>query len=470
MRTYARVRGSWIGAAVVALGLLFAPVNSWADTGGEVSVNNVRPQLGEEVTVTGTGFTAGDMVSLRVCGAPDASGRLACAEGNEKIEVAIDGSVRGPLTIEEPPGDCPCSVVVDSPDTAPVSTPINLVGHPMAKTAKAPDLFVDTATLEPAGGLGRWFGAAPDLTLTMTLRNAGVAPAEPILDMVWRDGDGDPQSITDTGLPIVEPGETVEVEVPMSLGAFAQGEHIVSGQVVVGDLYAPVEARTAVAPWGLYLLVLGGLGAAAYARVKKVGGREKSAGPAPRQTGRSADRKVDRRSPGRRASVPAARRAAHEESTASPAVSRQPQRAARQSPAPAATPRGEDTADATYVGPPRLESTPLAPWPGQAQVATLVPQAVDGAVDAPRVPHQASSPTPRETPAPSRPALTPRSTTPEQDAATVAEAMAVIRERAGSAPAQLPANYEVAPSGKRADRGGKRAARPEKPQRFITRR
>lgn len=484
MRTYVRVRGRWVGAAVVALGLLLAPVSSWADTGGDVSVNNARPQLGEEVTVTGSGFKAGDMVSLRVCGAPDASGRLACAEGNEKLEVAFDGSVRGPLTIEEPPGDCPCSVVVDSPDTAPVSTPINLVGHPMAKTAKAPDLFVDTATVEPSGGLGRWFGAAPDLTLTMTLRNAGVAPAEPILDMVWRDGDGDPQPITDSGLPIVEPGETVEVEVPMSLGAFAQGEHIVSGQVVVGDLYAPVEARTAVAPWGLYILVLGGLGAAAYARVKKVGGREESSGAAPRATQpsadqRSADRRVDRRSPGRRASVPAARRPEDEESAATPTVSQQPQRVAQPSPPPVATPRGqaatdatprrEDAADPTYVGPPRLESTPLAPWPGRPQVATLEPQAVDGALEAPRVPHQAASPTPRETPAATQPAPT-RSTTPEQDAATVAEAMAAIRDRAGSAPARLPANYEVPPSGKRADRGGKRAARPEKPQRFITRR
>lgn len=153
MTTYVRVRGRWVGAAVVALGLLLAPVSSWANTGGEVSVNNVRPQLGQEITVTGSGFTAGDMVNFRVCGAPDATGRLACAEGSDKLEVAVDGSIRGPLTIEEPPGDCPCSVVVDSPETAPVSTPINLVGHPMAKAAKAPDLVVDSATLEPVSTL-----------------------------------------------------------------------------------------------------------------------------------------------------------------------------------------------------------------------------------------------------------------------------------------------------------------------------
>lgn len=467
MRTYARSRGRLVGAAVVALGLLLAPVSSWADTGGEVSVNNVRPQLGDEVTVTGSGFTAGDMVSFRVCGAPDETGRLACAEGNEKLEVAFDGSVRGPLIIEEPPGECPCSVVVDSPETAPVSTPINLVGHPMAKAAKAPDLVVDSATLEPAGGLGRWLGAAPDVTLTMTLRNAGVAPAEPILDLVWRDGDGDPQSITDSGLPVVEPGESVEVEVPVTFGALAQGEHTVSGQVVVGDLYSPVQASTSLAPWGLYLLVLGGLGAAAYARVKKVGAREPHARPAPRST----EHKVDRRTPGRRAGVPAARQSAApaapvREPAEEPA--REPEPVTRRdSLAPAPARRGESAP--AYVGPPRLESTPLAPWPGGAQVMTLESQETDSAVEAPRVPQQGSAFSRQETATPDRSTVT-RSTTAEQDAATVANAMAIIRERAGSAPAQLPGNYEVAPSGKRAERGGKRAARPEKPQRWITRR
>src|SRR5690606_19755692 len=166
-------------------------------------------------------------------------------------------------------------------------------------------LVVDAATLEPAGGLGRWFGAAPEGTLTLTLRNAGVAPAEPTLDLVWRDGEDAPEPIVDSGLPIVEPGESVEVEVPLTFGSFAQGEHTVSGQVVVGDLYAPVNASTTLAPWGLYVLVLGGLGAAAYARIKKIGGTEKPLGAA---TPRSAERRMDRRAaPGRRASVPAAR-------------------------------------------------------------------------------------------------------------------------------------------------------------------
>ncbi|WP_110240203.1 hypothetical protein [Nocardioides gilvus] len=463
MRTHARTRGRLVGAAAVALGLLVVPVSSWADTGGEVSVDNIRPQLGDEITVTGSGFTEGDQVSFRVCGAPDATGRLACVEGNESLEVAFDGTVRGPLTVEEPPGDCPCSVVVVSPGAPPAATPINLVGHPMAKAVQAPDLVVDAATLEPSGGLGRWLGAAPDVTLRMTLRNAGVAPAEPTLDLVWRDGDDAPQPITDSGLPIVEPGESVEVEVPLKFGSFAQGEHSVSGQVVVGDLYAPVEASTTLAPWGLYALVLGGLGAAGYARIRKIGGSETPVGPA---TPRNAERKVDRRAPGRRVSVPAAREATRE-SVRDPV--REPERVARtESPEPA-SPRRDDSSTPAYVGPPRLESTPLAPRPGAARLMTLESQNADAAVEAPRVPQQGSAFPRQETVAPSRPAVT-RSTTPEQDAATVANAMAIIRERAGSAPAQLPANYEVAPSGKRAERGGKRAARPEKPQRFITRR
>src|SRR5690606_10108945 len=93
------------------------------------------------------------------------------------------------------------------------------------------------------------------------------------------------------------------------------------------------------------------------------------------------------------------------------------------------------------VGPPRLATTPLAPLPGLTRSDTLVSPMVPQ--QAARPAEQPSAPASPDLAVPPRLNVLPRSTTPEDDAARVAEAMAAIRERSASAPAQLPDRYEV---------------------------
>lgn len=405
MREHSRLRRALAAGSVTALTLLLAPAASAAETGGEVSVSNARVRVGEQVQVFGSGMPPGEPVAVRVCGAPNASGRLACGTGLEGLQVAADGTLTTALQVDEPTGPCPCTVVVDLPAGPPVSTRLDLLGHPVAKAPKAPEIVVDAAEVGRSDGLGHLFGLAPEPTLTLTLRNAGVSAAQPTLDLSWRDGDGEPVAITDSGVPVIDPGQSVDFEIPLTFGTFAQGEHTVEGQVVVGDLFAPVEATTTVAPWGLYAVGLLALAGLAVARVRRVTGAD----------------------PGRDA--------------ASPSVTDRPERADR--PEPATPPAGVSVPrprsrrssaddDAVMVGPPRLTATPLQPLSPLDRLKAAAPR--------------------------------------DEHEATVADALSAIRERTEAAPARLPDRHEVPPqAGRRAERGGKRAARPEK-GRWIIRR
>lgn len=507
MREHARLRRAVVTALAGVVALLLVPVASWGDSGAEVVVSNTRVRVGDQVQVTGKGFTPGDTVAVAVCGAADASGRLACGEGLTDVLVAADGTVNQALTVHEPAGPCPCTIVVDGPEGPPDTARIELLGYAVLKKPKAPEVVVDSATLERSGGFGHWFGLSPEPTLQLTLRNAGSSAAQPALDLSWRDGDGEPVAIVDSGVPVIEPGDSVEFSIPLDLGAFAQGEHTVAGQVVVGDLFAPVEARTTVGPWGLYVLVAGALVGGAMMRARRV--------TAPAAAGAPPQRLARRAAPARTVPAPRApsRRAAEE------TAGREPRSEPRRS-EPRRKERQEQTErEPAYVGPPRLEATPLAPLtslresgpqddqatqrnrlpqgdrpssqtlsplerlsasaPGRTTTATAPGVRVPTQGSASRMPArddaQQAAPAPaptqsvRQVPEDDVPVVQIQQD-PAQDMATVAQAMAAIAERSGESPTRLPDTVAVPPQpGRRADRGGKRAARPAKGA-WITRR
>ncbi|MBE7325778.1 hypothetical protein IEQ44_14085 [Nocardioides sp. Y6] len=501
MREHARLRHAVVAALAAVVALLLAPAASWAED-PEVTLSSSSLRVGDQVQVTARGFAPGEAVTVAVCGAADASGRLACAQGVDAV-VAADGTLNQALAVGEPAGPCPCTVVVDGLEGPPHTARIDLLGYPVLKKPKAPEVVVDSATLQGSGGIGHWFGLSPEPTLELVLRNAGVSAAQPALDLSWRDGDDEPVAIVDSGVPVIEPGDSVTFSIPLDLGTFAQGEHTVVGQVVVGDLFAPVEARTTVGPWGLYALVLAALVGGAVMRARSVTAGSaspvRSASPAatPQRSRRraaparsvSAPRTPAPRTPAprtpARGAAPAAERPGRPESPQRPAREDRRSRAGR---------------EPAYVGPPRLESTPLAPLPSRgdrspaqderASTQTMSPLErlsasapgrttatatapgvrVPSQGVAPRVPTREAPPAPAPAPAPEVPAVQAHQD-PQQDMATVAQALAVIAERAEEAPARLPDTYAApAPQpGRRADRGGKRAARPAKGA-WITRR
>lgn len=443
MREHSRLRRRVVTVAAGVAAMVLVPVASLADT-TEVTVSNARVRVGEQIQVTGTGFTPGEKVTVAVCGAANASGRLACGKGLDDVVVGSDGTVTQDFKVHEPDGACPCTVVIDSAGRPPATTRIDLLGYAMAEKPMAPEIVVDSATIVPSKGVGHWFGLAPEPTLELVLRNAGASSAQPALDLAWSAGDGKPQSLVDAGVTVIEPGQSVEYVIPLNFGALARGEHTVSGQVVVGDLFADVEASTSVAPWGLYVvLVLGLVGGGVLGARRLSGSSARPATDAPAAAPR-------RTAPPR--TVPSQRAPQRE-------PSREPSRASHR----------PESREPAYVGPPRLEATPLAPLaprpkPPEQQLSPLerlsaaAPQRAGRQSDAP------SAPLP---PVPSR-GVAPAD--PERARTTVAEALSAIAESSADAPARLPDPYEVPPQpGKRAERGGKRAARPARGG-WITRR
>lgn len=358
MRGHARARTVVALGALLVLAVVATPSPAHAEPRIDVSSNRVP--LGGEIEVRASGFAPGELVDLKICGAPDESGKLACGDGIAGVEVDAAGAVKQTLAVQEPPGDCPCTVVVDSIGHAPVLSRIELVGHPMAKKAVAPELVVDSAEITG----GSLFGFGGSSALKLELRNAGVSPAKATLELSWREGDGEPRPITDPELPEIAPQTSRTVTVPLDLGGFKQGTYHVTGSAVVGDLYAPVETARSFVPWGLYGLVALVLVAGALVRARAV-------------VRDAADARSAESTPAAARPEPQAEKARPEKARSEKARAAKPQAAPKPRrvvtrtpprPAPASdeVERGEPapTVHAAQaeplVGPPRLAATPLA--------------------------------------------------------------------------------------------------------------
>lgn len=377
MRGHVRARAAAVGALLaVVSAVVLAPTPAQAQP--VIEVGNERVRLGESVPVRATGFSPNSTVDLKLCGAPDENGKLACTPGIVGIRVDPMGTINEPLPIEEPPGECPCSVVVDPVVGAPVLARVELAGHPSARQARAPELVVDSATI--TGGALFGFGGSPELELV--LRNAGVSPAKPTIELSWRKGDGDTSPVQDPELPTVGPGETRTVSVPLGIGGLQQGTYSVSGYVVVGDLYSAVDTSRSLLPWGLYgsiVLIIGGV---VIHRVRAAAlaadGDEYEDDAAPRPSSLLNGPPRVGSAPSRPSSVPLPPAVATQPSPVQPAASAGPVPSGPvigpprlNSPAPTLPPipaqRTESPApavarnahDEQFVGPPRLPSTPL---------------------------------------------------------------------------------------------------------------
>lgn len=524
-----RITAATAVLSAVLLTTLLAPAQAWDNR--TVNLDNNRLQLGEEVEVSGGGYPVGETVDIKVCGVPDVSGLLSCNPVAQDVLVASNGTVKETVTVRKPTGACPCSIVIAAVNAPPVAERIELLGHQMASQARAPELIVDAAELT-AGSLLGLFGAPTKGTLELTLRNAGVAPASPTLQLSWTEGDGEPVAITDPEVPQIAPGQTQSVKVPVDFDGFSQGEYEISGHAVVGDLYAPVAASAKVVPWGLYGLLLVVVGGIVLRRVRVANGAAGSDGTSgdadvddtadliARATGSAApERTVG--APGGRTAVPSAPYADEElvgpprlEST--PIVRREGLEALGEAPLPVAPPAPlpapthpvppAPSLDAAVYMQAYLETNAPQPRPGPLTASLEAVGALSGGQPVPAAPAvtwEDAEPIAEVAPAPYDPtpvtpgrgisvaerlaqaaekkagvsgaehASGPRTTgipavggpTAGSGADIVARALETIKEHSSDSPSHLPDKDEyVVPEqrGRRAPKGGRRAARPER--------
>lgn len=232
-----------------------------ADRAFDVELSTSQARVGDSVTVTGTGWPGGRQVSVSVCQDPGGGQVLTCApDGLARATVSWDGHFSTDVQVEAPRGGCPCVVAVDAPSTLPVTRPLRITRGDGASLARPTGLVVEEATLEGGGSLASWFGAAATPDLRLRLSNGGEVPADLSIRLQWRDGSDDPVGVPVAPVEALGPGETRTVVVPLRFHAWSQGGHTVEGTISTAELVAPFRAETSVVPWGLYLLLVTGLG------------------------------------------------------------------------------------------------------------------------------------------------------------------------------------------------------------------
>lgn len=291
--TAGRAASSFALLVVTTVGLAFVTVSAGlsaagaADGRATLTVESPRVAIDSQIKLEGAGFEPSAELSVEFCGVPGPDGRLSCTPAQNTVSASLSGNLVAEATVREPAGDCPCVVKVTAPGQPPVTAPIQIASHPMAGRVSAPQLVVDSARIEGATSLTSLFTGKATAELVLAFSNAGVAPAQPTLQLSASDPDStdDGTAVDDPGVPEIAPGGRSTTKVPVEVGGRFGGSTSVTGYAVVGDFYSPVNAGVTVRPWGLYLLILAGLGASVVFFRRRVASR----------AGRTPDATVSRR-------------------------------------------------------------------------------------------------------------------------------------------------------------------------------
>ncbi|MDX2291104.1 MULTISPECIES: hypothetical protein [Streptomyces] len=264
-----------------------------------VVVSRDQAAKGGEITVSGTGWKAGALLMVLLCGqgTPEkgvVGGTNSCANTDGRA-ATVDGrgafSVK--LPVAAPPRPCPCVVhvsgVTGTQDV--VDAAFTVAGHPTAPlpdAAGAGRLAVLTAArLDGSGGILTWFGAPPSRTLVLTVGNLGTAPVrDPVFLVGTARGVLAPRDEEHHWRGTIKPGQKAQIELDVELSAGAHGDYRVS--VSYGGKLLAEQPWTVGRPWGVVLFwaLLAVVVPAALFRigmvlVDRAGGRNRHSVPVP---------------------------------------------------------------------------------------------------------------------------------------------------------------------------------------------
>ncbi|MER5735513.1 hypothetical protein ABT117_07540 [Streptomyces sp. NPDC002262] len=302
MRPAARARTALAALlAALALALLPAVPARAAPAAGDpaVAVSHGQAPKGGEITVSGTGWKAGALLMVLLCGqaTPDkgvVGGTNSCANTDGRA-ATVDprGAFSVKLPVAAPPKPCPCVVhvsgVTGQQDV--VDAALTVTGHP---TAPLPDATGDgrlavltAARLEGSGGVLTWFGAPPGRTVVLTVGNLGTAPVrDPVFLVGTARGVLAPRDEERQWRGTIKPGQKARIELDVELSAGAHGDYRVS--VSYGGKVLAEQPWRVGRPWGvvlfwalLALVVPAALFRIGMVLVDRAGGRNRDSVPVP---------------------------------------------------------------------------------------------------------------------------------------------------------------------------------------------
>lgn len=253
--------------AIALLSLAPALLVAGAHPAGAVPVaeiDDTEVTIGQQVTVTGSGWPASTMVTVQLCGNQAMNGSADCDQASTaSVGVRGDGTFGTRLTVGRPPAPCPCVIKATGESSAhQFLARIKILGLPEVEPRDRVGLPEITrlvrfreASLERTGGWTTWFGAAPTYRLVVTLENTGnVALHDLPISFAWGRGADPTGFVAAPDVPSLEAGAETTLEVPVTLDALAIGGYDVLGRI--DGIGAPVETRvhTTTYPWGLIVV------------------------------------------------------------------------------------------------------------------------------------------------------------------------------------------------------------------------
>ncbi|MER7680859.1 hypothetical protein [Streptomyces sp. NPDC096934] len=255
----------------VAVALLLVPATGTAAVslgsaagGPAVRLSTSEAGAGGSVTVTGSGWRPGTLLTLLVCGRAVPSrgvigGTNSCANADGRaVTTDTKGDFEKRLPVTEPPAPCPCVVHVAAVTggQAAADAVLTVAGHPvepLPKESGAGRLAVLTDTrLDGSGGVLTWFGAPPARHLVFTVGNLGTASVkDPVFQLGTAHGVFAPQWEDQQWRGTVAPGGKARISLPVELAAGAHGDYTVSlrygGKVLAEQPWGVGR------PWGVTL-------------------------------------------------------------------------------------------------------------------------------------------------------------------------------------------------------------------------
>lgn len=220
--------------------------------------NSGKP--GAIVMVTGANWPSAARLQLVTCGGLAIGGSPSCdLAATYTLIASATGAFSVQVKLGKPPVPCPCVIhVSDADSTAAVDIPVIVVGQPVAPPptptpgGAVPAVVVVNSDLTGWGPWTALFGAGPQRTLALTLRNTTSA-AIPSTPLQLVDGptatSGKPLLTTQVG-PI-GPHEAKAFFVPVSLNPGVGGRFTITGTLGTGTSFT---ATTTSYAWGFYIL------------------------------------------------------------------------------------------------------------------------------------------------------------------------------------------------------------------------
>jgi hypothetical protein len=261
-----------VGAPALALLVLVASVvGATAAAAAKRPVDRDAPTLslspaiaapGTTILVSGTGWPAGSLISLEVCGRDGDGGSANCDLPASTITGSdAEGRFGSRLLVNLPPAPCPCVVKVAAVGADLTRTiAVTIIGAPLeqatTKPHTGPPLRIEGARLT-GGSWPGWFGLAIHRTLVVKVHNvSGASLEDPVLQVtVGRDSaPGTPQSVPLLGR--LDADETRTVRVPVELGAASIGNYTVRASAGSAGVTSTKGVGTSTYPWGLLVVAL----------------------------------------------------------------------------------------------------------------------------------------------------------------------------------------------------------------------